>query len=119
AHERGIVHRDLKPDNILVAGGSTAKVADFGLAQLAETGISLTRTGTALGTPMYMAPEQVSGRGEVTLRTDVYALGAILYQALTGRTPHDAETVSQVYEKILTEDPLPPRRIDAGLPWEL
>src|SRR5205807_1218643 len=74
AHDRGIVHRDLKPDNILVACGSTAKVADFGLAQLAETGISRTRTGTALGTPMYMAPEQVSGRGEVTLRTDVYAL---------------------------------------------
>jgi serine/threonine protein kinase/Tfp pilus assembly protein PilF len=107
AHEKGVVHRDLKPDNILVAGGAVAKVADFGLAHLAEAGTSLTRTGTALGTPMYMAPEQVSGRPEVTVRTDVYALGAILYQMLTGRTPFDAETVSQVYEKILQEDPLP------------
>ena len=107
AHEKGIVHRDLKPDNILVAGGTVAKVADFGLAHLADAGTSLTRTGTALGTPMYMAPEQVSGRPDVTVRTDVYALGTILYQILTGRTPFDAETVSQVYEKILQEDPLP------------
>jgi tetratricopeptide (TPR) repeat protein len=107
AHEKGIVHRDLKPDNILVAGGSVAKVADFGLAHLADSGTSLTRTGTALGTPMYMAPEQVSGRPDVTVRTDVYALGAMLYQVLTGRTPFDAETVSRVYEKILQEDPSP------------
>jgi len=68
---------------------------------------------------MYMAPEQVNGKGEVTARTDVYALGAILYQILTGRTPYVAETVSQVYEKILSEDPVPPRQIDAALPWEL
>jgi len=119
AHDRGIVHRDLKPDNILVAGGRTAKVADFGLAHLAESGPALTRTGTQLGTPMYMAPEQVHGKGDVTARTDVYALGAILYQILTGRPPYDAETVSQVYEKIIAEDPLPPRRIDPSLPWEL
>jgi tetratricopeptide (TPR) repeat protein len=107
AHEKGIIHRDLKPDNILVAGGTVAKVADFGLAHLAEAGTSLTRTGTALGTPMYMAPEQVAGRADLTARTDVYALGAILYQVITGRTPFDAETVSQVYEKILQEDPVP------------
>jgi tetratricopeptide (TPR) repeat protein len=119
AHERGIVHRDLKPDNILVAGGTTAKVADFGLAHLAESGTSLTRTGTLLGTPMYMAPEQVHGRAEVTLRTDVYALGVILYQVLTGRTPYDAETVSQVYEQIVQEDPVPPRKLHPELPWEL
>src|SRR6185503_8387080 len=119
AHDRGIVHRDLKPDNILVAGGAVAKVADFGLAHLAEAGTSLTRTGATLGTPMYMAPEQVSGRTDVTVRTDVYALGAILYQILTGRPPHDGETVSQVYEKILQEDPMPPHRIDPALPPEL
>ncbi len=119
AHEKGIVHRDLKPDNILVAPGPTAKVADFGLAHLAESGTSLTRTGTVLGTPLYMAPEQVLGRGELTPQTDVYALGAILYQALCGRPPHDGETVSQVYEKILQEEPLPPRRVDPSLPWEL
>ncbi|MBI3855907.1 MAG: protein kinase [Planctomycetes bacterium] len=119
AHERGIVHRDLKPDNILVAGGTTAKVADFGLAHLAEAGVSLTRTGAALGTPMYMAPEQVSGRGDVTVLSDVYALGAILYQVLAGRTPHEGETVSQVYEKILSEDPLPPRQIEPSAPAEL
>jgi tetratricopeptide (TPR) repeat protein len=119
AHERGIVHRDLKPENILVAGGKTAKVADFGLAYLAETGPALTRTGTLLGTPMYMAPEQVHGRADVTLRSDVYALGVILYQVLTGRTPYDAETVSQVYEQIMQEDPVPPRKIHPELPWEL
>jgi tetratricopeptide (TPR) repeat protein len=119
AHDRGIVHRDLKPDNILVAGGTVAKVADFGLAHLAEAGTSLTRTGTALGTPMYMAPEQVRGSGEVTPRTDVYALGAILYQILTGRPPHDGVTVSLVYEQILSEDPAPPRATDPSLPWEL
>jgi tetratricopeptide (TPR) repeat protein/predicted Ser/Thr protein kinase len=119
AHERGIVHRDLKPDNILVADGKTAKVADFGLAHLAESGPALTRTGTLLGTPMYMAPEQVHGRGEVAAATDVYALGAILYQVLTGRTPYEAETVSQIYEKILHEDPVAPRLLDASLPWEL
>jgi tetratricopeptide (TPR) repeat protein/tRNA A-37 threonylcarbamoyl transferase component Bud32 len=119
AHERGIVHRDLKPDNILVAAGPTAKVADFGLAHLVESGTSLTRTGTVLGTPLYMAPEQVHGRGELTPRTDVYALGAILYQALTGRPPHDAETVSQVYDMILSEDPQPPRSMDPSLPREL
>lgn len=119
AHEKGVVHRDLKPDNILVAGGKVAKVADFGLAHLAETGISLTRTGTALGTPMYMAPEQVSGREGITERTDVYALGAMLYQVITGRTPYDAETVSQVYEKILRDEPVPPRKIEPGASWEL
>jgi tetratricopeptide (TPR) repeat protein len=119
AHDRGIIHRDLKPDNILVADGATAKVADFGLAHLAESGPALTRTGTQLGTPMYMAPEQVHGKSDVTPRTDVYALGAMLYQILTGRPPYHAETVSQVYEKIITEDPVPPRRIDAALPWEL
>jgi len=119
AHERGIVHRDLKPDNILVAGGTTAKVADFGLAHLAHAGPSLTRTGSVLGTPLYMAPEQVDGRHDLNARTDVYALGAILYQMLTGRPPHDAVTVPQIYEKILREDPVPPRQVDPSVPAEL
>lgn len=119
AHERGIVHRDLKPDNILVARGTEAKVADFGLAHLAQAGTSLTRTGSVLGTPLYMAPEQVDGRPGIDARTDVYALGAILYQMLTGRPPHDAETASQIYEKILREDPEAPQKIDPAVPREL
>jgi tetratricopeptide (TPR) repeat protein len=119
AHERGIVHRDLKPDNILVAGGTQAKVADFGLAHLAQAGPSLTRTGSVLGTPLYMAPEQVDGRRDVDARTDVYALGAILYQMLTGRPPHDAVSVSEIYEKILHDDPVAPRRVDPSIPAEL
>ncbi len=119
AHEKGVVHRDLKPDNILVGRDGAAKVADFGLAHLAESGPALTHTGSVLGTPMYMAPEQVRGRHEITPRTDVYALGAILYQVLTGRPPHEAQSVSEVYDKILRDDPVPPRKLVPTLPWEL
>ncbi len=119
AHEKGVVHRDLKPANILVAAGDLAKVADFGLAHLLEDGPGLTRTGTVLGTPLYMAPEQVRGEGDVSPRTDVYALGAILYHAITGRPPHAAESVSQVYEKILRDDPPPARTLDATAPAAL
>jgi tetratricopeptide (TPR) repeat protein/tRNA A-37 threonylcarbamoyl transferase component Bud32 len=118
AHEKGVVHRDLKPDNILVSG-TFAKVADFGLARLAESSPALTRSGAVLGTPMYMAPEQVEGGREVTARTDVYALGAVLYEALTGRTPHVGESLPEVYAKIAREDAPPPRRLDPSVPWEL
>jgi eukaryotic-like serine/threonine-protein kinase len=120
AHEKGIVHRDLKPANILVTASGEAKVGDFGLAHLLIGGTDLTRSGSALGTPQYMAPEQVRGRSkEVTQRTDVYALGAILYEMLTGRPPHTASDVVELYHKIAQEDPVPPGKLRASVPADL
>jgi len=118
AHEKGVIHRDLKPDNILVTGG-LPKVADFGLARLVESSPALTRSGAVLGTPMYMAPEQVEGGREVTVRTDVYALGALLYEVLTGRPPHRGENIPEVYAKISRDEALPPRQVDPSVAWEL
>jgi tetratricopeptide (TPR) repeat protein/tRNA A-37 threonylcarbamoyl transferase component Bud32 len=117
AHEHGIIHRDLKPDNILVPKCGQAKVADFGLAHLiAESNPAVTRSGAILGTPMYMAPEQVKGKvHEITERTDVYALGAILYHFLSGRPPVEGTSVADVYEKILRDDPPPLDRSDREL----
>lgn len=120
AHARGIVHRDLKPDNILIAPGMIPKVADFGLAHGLQGEVALTQSGTILGTPEYMPPEQAAGRlQEVSPRSDVYSLGAILYRILTGRTPHPAETVAEMVAKIVNEDPAPPRSIRPGIPVDL
>src|SRR6185436_16457478 len=118
AHEKGVIHRDLKPDNILVSG-EDPKVADFGLAHLVESSPALTRSGAVLGTPMYMAPEQVEGGREITVRTDVHALGALLYEILTGRPPHPGTSIPEVTAKIARDDPEPPRRLDPTIPWEL
>jgi tetratricopeptide (TPR) repeat protein/tRNA A-37 threonylcarbamoyl transferase component Bud32 len=118
AHLKGVVHRDLKPENILVTGDEP-KVADFGLAHLAEAAPALTRSGSVLGTPMYMAPEQVEGGREITARTDVHALGALLYEILTGRPPYAGTSIPEVYAKISREEPIPPRRLDPSVPWEL
>jgi tetratricopeptide (TPR) repeat protein len=107
AHAKGIVHRDLKPGNILLTADGQPKVGDFGLARLADSSVELTRTGTTLGTPLYMAPEQVEGK-DVSARTDVYALGAILYQTLAGRPPHEGTSVAELYAKILGDEPVPP-----------
>ena len=89
AHAQGVVHRDLKPGNILVQADGTAKVADFGIAKVVGDA-RMTRTGTTMGSPHYMAPEQVLGRKEIDARADVYALGATLFEALTGRPPFGA-----------------------------
>jgi tRNA A-37 threonylcarbamoyl transferase component Bud32 len=110
AHERGVVHRDLKPANILVTAAGEPKVGDFGLAHVVETRTELTRTGTTLGTPLYMAPEQVEARsGEISPRTDVYALGAILYEMLAGQPPHVGTSLADLYARIVRQDPAPPR----------
>jgi tRNA A-37 threonylcarbamoyl transferase component Bud32 len=120
AHEKGIVHRDLKPLNVLVTAGGEPKVGDFGLAHLVDSGADLTRTGTQLGTPLYMAPEQVEGRaGEITPRTDVYGLGAMLYEALTGRPPHGGQTIHEIYGNIVRREPVPPRSLNARISRDL
>jgi tetratricopeptide (TPR) repeat protein len=113
AHRRGVVHRDLKPANILVDASRVPHVVDFGLAREGEG--SLTRTGAIIGTPLYMAPEQVEGRSDITPRTDVYALGCILYESLTGRPPHLGRTVPEVYSNLLQRDAVPPRRLNPNV----
>ncbi len=108
AHRAGVVHRDLKPANILVTADGEPHVGDFGLATAGSSDVALTKTGVAIGTPLYMAPEQVRGTSsEISPRTDVYALGAILYELLSGRPPHVGATVSEVYTRILDFYPEP------------
>src|SRR5262249_29917128 len=99
AHERGFVHRDVKPANVLVRPDEQPVLLDFGLARLEQprSGSALTLSGGVVGTPAYMAPEQVAGRPDVDRRCDVYALGAVLYEGLTGRLPHEAPTRESLY----------------------
>ena len=114
AHERGVLHRDLKPSNILIDRDGNAHVSDFGLAKRIEGGGTLTRSGAILGTPSYMAPEQATGgRGEIGRATDVYSLGTILYQMLTGRPPFQAASPVDTVLLVLEQDPLPPRMLNA------
>jgi len=120
AHGQGIVHRDLKPLNVLIDPKGEPRLLDFGLSRDLEGPTGLTRSGTALGTPLYMSPEQVSGRtAEITFRTDVYALGAILYEVLTGHPPHVGETLSDIYAKIVRDDPIAPRKLNPKAPLDL
>jgi eukaryotic-like serine/threonine-protein kinase len=109
AHERGIVHRDLKPANILITAAEEVKVADFGLAREMDIAKGVTATGSALGTALYMAPEQVSAK-PATPRTDIYALGIILYEALTGASPHAGRGLMDIYKKTMLEMPVPPSK---------
>jgi serine/threonine protein kinase len=141
AHEQGVVHRDLKPSNILLEhrpGGSTASigtqrlagageadcgeplVTDFGLAKDMAQDSSLSRTGQTMGTPAYMPPEQAEGRvADTGPRSDVYSLGAILYEMLTGRPPFVGDNAVQVMRAVSLEDPVPPRRIAHDVPRDL
>ncbi len=127
AHARGIVHRDMKPENVyLIRRGNDpdfVKVLDFGISKMKEhseaIGGSLTKTGMALGTPYYMPPEQAQGVRDLDHRADVYAVGVILYQGLTGRLPFDADSYPALMVKILTEQAAPPTVFRGDVPSEL
>ena len=108
AHRHGVVHRDIKPENILLHDGQ-ALVADFGIALAASKagGNRMTETGMSLGTPHYMSPEQAMGEREITARSDVYALGAVLYEMLTGEPPFTGATAQAVVARVVTETPRP------------
>ena len=114
AHQRGILHRDMKPSNILIDKEGKAYVTDFGLAKRLEGDSTLTRSGAILGTPSYMAPEQAAGsRGQLSPATDVYSLGAVLYQMLTGRPPFQSASPVDTVLEVLEMEPVPPHLLNA------
>src|SRR5688572_22617753 len=109
--EQGIVHRDIKPANIMVVNGTDVKIADFGAAFLRK---SKTAQSSAMGSPFYMAPEQIEGK-EVTFHSDMYSLGVVLYELLTGKRPFVADNIEDLVKKILMDDPPPPSTLRKGL----
>ncbi|HVY46582.1 MAG TPA: serine/threonine-protein kinase, partial [Minicystis sp.] len=118
AHAAGIIHRDLKPDNVWIVpqrGGMRdfVKILDFGVSKFTQAAggdeMKMTRAGTVMGTPYYMSPEQARG-GQIDARTDLYALGVVLYQATTGQVPFDAATFNELLFKIVLEAPAPPQQ---------
>jgi serine/threonine-protein kinase len=120
AHERGVLHRDLKPSNILIDDEGRPHVSDFGLAKRVETPHDLTVSGAVLGTPSYMAPEQAAGtRGKLGRESDVYSLGTILYQMLTGRPPFQAASPVETLLMVMEQEPLPPRLLNPRADREL
>ena len=111
AHSVGIVHRDLKPQNVLFDVQDVSRITDFGLAKRMEVENGQTHTGEPIGTPSYMAPEQALGSREIGPFTDVYALGAILYEMLTGRPPFKGSSPIETIEQVIHDDPVPPSRL--------
>ena len=117
AHQNGVFHRDVKPDNIMISKGGVVKVMDFGIARVVES--ELTRTGSVIGTPSYMSPEQFSGE-KIDARSDIFSLGVILYELLTGKKPFTGETVSSLMFAIIQMHPAQPSTLDAKIPaaWD-
>ena len=116
AHRRGVIHRDFKPQNVIVDDEGRAKVTDFGIARAGAS--DMTQTGSIMGTAQYLSPEQAQGHA-VNARSDLYSIGVILYELLTGRVPFDAESAVTVALKQVSETPIPPRRRNRSVPPEL
>jgi serine/threonine protein kinase len=115
AFSQGIVHRDIKPANIMIVQGTDVKIADFGAAFLRKSQVVQT---AAMGSPFYMSPEQIEGK-TLTLHSDMYSLGVVLYELLTGKRPFVADTLEALVKKILTENPAPPSSLRKGLPKDI
>ncbi len=118
AHNAGVIHRDVKPANILLDANGTLKVLDFGLARIQDDGVGVTKTGDIVGTPAYMSPEQARS-GVADARSDVYSLGATMYEVLTRRPPFEGKDVGEVWRQVLRSDPPPPRRWNRRIPRDL
>lgn len=129
AHNVGIVHRDIKPDNIYLHRGTggepVVKLLDFGVSQAALTGttfgtsVDLVKTSALLGSPLYMAPEQIRGSNDLDARTDIWSVGAVLYECLTGQVPFNASSITELSAKVIEVDPAAPSRMLATIPSEL
>ncbi len=119
AHSQGILHRDLKPGNILLDNSDQPRVADFGLAKQLSTEAGQTRTGAVLGTPSYMAPEQAIGRKDLGPACDIYGLGALLYELISGRPPFQAETPIDTLMQVIDREPAPPRLLNPSIDRDL
>ena len=120
AHQRGTLHRDLKPQNVLIDAADQPRITDFGLAKIVAEDSGLTQSGAVMGSPSYMPPEQAAGRhDQVGPHSDVYALGAILYELLTGQPPFRGATALATLRTVLDTDPAPPRKIRPDVPLDL